>query len=581
MRDDESELSELGSHPPLSPLFGAFGHRHASNEPSPDKQSTASAEPLTAEEHSPHSERVIRRIILRPSSGQSSFGSEVSAQEGRTRTPLPTSPQAPANLEKGVILGYWRDSDAETVNDKHAVIGFIDARDRLRTRIHHTNKIGKTVTDTYPLPPGPGASWVTFDRIVFSDHLVGLDQHEVKEYARILSGMSFASVAAAREREQAAVSEASKRAREKAKSEGSTAQPLIAYGREVPRGHSYEGQRQQKGDAKDAEGDSITDSTPFVQLESLPGTRPTSVVIGYWRGSDIAEPKDRHAALGIISQTDGFRVKVVRETRDGRPAEGNFPTNLGGIWLNYDQVVLEPQLQELTRLEVKEYVRVRQFQIDQDEHPSQEAKNIALAVEDARSRVATSRGIIRPANESSPAKGAAAAPSNNVAVPTIAEQSRPLRRIESNPPHRDSFRGKKRTSTTAGLIERTASQARRHIKRAEAAQDRADLKEQHQERLLRAEGMAAAPNFYPTNGVNGHRAPVHERQDIQRLNAVWARQEARRMRNDDQDRIIHGGIKYERRPSGPFADKFASHGAIINIDGEDYVEYRVLTKVNI
>lgn len=581
MRDDESELSELGSHPSFSPNFGTFGHRHASEEPSLDKQSTDVGEALITGAHSPHSERAIKRIILRPSSGQSSSGTESLAQEGRTRTPLPTSPQPPANLEKGVILGYWRDSNAENIDDKHAVIGFIDARDRLRTRIHHTNKTGKTVTDTYPLPPGPGASWVTFDRIVFSDHLVGLDHDEVKEYARILSGMSFASVAAAREREQAAVSEASKRAREKAQAEGSTAQPLIAYGLEVPRGLGYEWQRQQKGDAKDSEGDNISESTPFVQLEPLPGTRPTSVVIGYWRGSDIAEPKDKHAALGIISQTDGFRVKVVRETRDGRPAEGNFPTNLGGIWLNYDQVVLEPHLQQLTRLEVKEYVRVRQFQIDQDERPSQETTNIALAVEDARSRVATSRGIIRPTNESSPVKRAAAVPSNNVTEPIIAELSRPLRRIESKPPHRDSLKGKKRTSAIAGLIERTASHARRHIARAEGREDRADLKEQHQERLLHAEAMTTAPNSPPTNSVNGLRAPVHQREDIQRLNAVWARQEARRMRYDDQDRIVHGGIKYERRPSGPFADKFASHGSIINIDGEDYVEYRVLTKVNI
>lgn len=581
MKDDESELSELGSHPSLSPSFDTFGHRHMSKEPSPNKQNTDGAEDLITRAHSPHSTRVIKRVILRPSSGLSSSGSEAPAEEGRTRTPLPISPQAPANLEKGVILGYWRDSNAEPIDDKHAVIGFIDARDRLRTRIHHTNKTGKTVTDTYPLPPGPGASWVTFDRIVFSDHLVGLDHNEVKEYARILSGMSFASVAVAREREQAAVSEASKKAREKAQSEGSTAQPLIAYGLEVPRSLSFEWQRHQKGDAKDAEGDGVTGSTPFVQLEPLPGTRPTSVVIGYWKSSDIAEPKDKHAALGIISQTDGFRVKVVRETRDGRPAKGNFPTNLGGIWLNYDQVVLEPHLQELTRLEVKEYVRIRQYQIDHDETPSQEAKNIALAVADARSRVATSRGIIRPTTESSPAKLAAAATSSNDAVPIVAEQSRPLRQIESKPLHRDSFRVKKRTSATAGLIDKTACQARHHIARAEAAEDRADLKEQHQERLLHAESRTTTPNSSPANCINGLSAPVHQREDIQRLNAIWVRQETRKIRYDDQDWIIHGGIKYERRLSGPFAGRFASHGAIVNIDGEDYVEYRVLTKVNI
>lgn len=70
----------------------------------------------------------------------------------------------------------------------------------------------------------------------------------------------------------------------------------------------------------------------------------------------------------------------------------------------------------------------------------------------------------------------------------------------------------------------------------------------------------------------------HESDDMQRLNKVWARQETLRMKGGPDDAKIYDGIKYERKAAGPFMGKLVSQGVIINIDGEDYVEYRVLTK---
>jgi len=55
--------------------------------------------------------------------------------------------------------------------------------------------------------------------------------------------------------------------------------------------------------------------------------------------------------------------------------------------------------------------------------------------------------------------------------------------------------------------------------------------------------------------------------------------EAQRLRSGADDTLIHAaGITYERKTTGPFTGKLVSKGTIINIDGEDYVEYRVLTK---
>ncbi|KAM5341425.1 hypothetical protein ACJ41O_014456 [Fusarium nematophilum] len=66
----------------------------------------------------------------------------------------------------------------------------------------------------------------------------------------------------------------------------------------------------------------------------------------------------------------------------------------------------------------------------------------------------------------------------------------------------------------------------------------------------------------------------YESEEIQRLNNVWARQESLRTKASIEETKIYGGVKYERKYNGPFASKLVSHGTIISINGEDYVEYR-------
>lgn len=85
----------------------------------------------------------------------------------RTALPGALNKAKPRNIvgsNKGVVVGHWRDSQVPDLENKHAVIGFLDVRDRLRTRIQPINKDGDTISAEYPLPPGPGGSWVTFDR---------------------------------------------------------------------------------------------------------------------------------------------------------------------------------------------------------------------------------------------------------------------------------------------------------------------------------------------------------------------------------------------------------------------------------
>ncbi|KAK8912386.1 hypothetical protein VCV18_012574 [Metarhizium anisopliae] len=128
--------------------------------------------------------------------------------------------------------------------------------------------------------------------------------------------------------------------------------------------------------------------------------------------------------------------------------------------------------------------------------------------------------------------------------------------------------------------ERTNALARRGIARAEAAQGRADRHAVHRERAAAAAAADAAASNMPLehpHSTNG-RMLFHESDDMQRLNKVWARQETLRMKGGPDDAKIYDGIKYERKATGTFMGKLVSQGVIINIDGEDYVEYRVLTK---
>ena len=146
---------------------------------------------------------------------------------------------------------------------------------------------------------------------------------------------------------------------------------------------------------------------------------------------------------------------------------------------------------------------------------------------------------------------------------------------------------------SADAMERTNNLARREISKMEHAQ-------------MRQYGPGGPAR--PMQNIPGAAHPHHDNRTIfndnmGRLNKVWQTQEAQRMQpppqqvahppmqmqqpvagpvqsgpNDDSSKI-YNGTKYERKQTGPFAGKLASNGTIISIDGEDYVEYRVLTKV--
>lgn len=495
------------------------------------------------------------------------------------RTPLKDSKVT------SVTLGVWRESEAPDP-DKHVVKGFIDSRDRLRTRIQQHNKAGELITGKWPLKPGPGGSWTTFHNIIFDSHLVHLDQHQVKEYVKIRAqavGESPEDDSTANIK--LAVQQAIKACQNRGPPPEGSLPPLIAYGAEIPE-HARivypRAEKRRRAALQENSGQSTLTSQhaqsepPFSEapLPELPGHRPTKILLGYWKHSSEPSDKDKHAVFGILGNNDMFRVKVGRETRDGRPMQGNFPQGAGALWIHNGDWIPESYLEGLARDELKEYARVRQYQIDHGEHGEEVEANIQLAIIEGknRARILASKG---KTNGSSTAASSTAAGFANDRYASETRQA-PSKRLAHHPlvpatarqpSQTPTFRAANRSSGVDPRLERANNLASRAVSHIEANQARVERREAA---LVEAQRQA--------NGAQEPSPDSRFRDNISRLNNVWSSQEAHRIRTGGEDAKMYMGIKYERKKNGPFQGKLVSQGSIISIDGEDYVEYRVLTK---
>lgn len=497
---------------------------------------------------------------------------------------------------KGVVIGHWRHSTAPTDEEKHVVIGFIDVRGSLRTRIQPNNSLGQNVGSEYPMPSGPGGSWVTFPNIFFLSHLVGLESVQVKEYVKLRSdayeNTPEETLAAEKEAAKKAVALVAANPYEP------NYNPNIAYGADLPEHLALRADpKRRKTNGTFPTSTQLTpQQTP--RPVSQPSTSTTRILIGHYRSSSESNPRDKHAVYGILSQANNFRVKVVRETRDGHEIHSDFPIG-PEMWIPWDEVVLDNHLENLSRPEIKEYCRIRQVQIDGGETPEQRIMNETKAVYDAQTQAAWSVGYKAsaadaPANDSMQFNELEQP--NGVAGPGGQELRTSTRRIE-----REAFAaaqalaqaqtqaeqervgmanksGRSRRSINGKqLRERTEELANQMIARAENTMNRANLQAESRQRAEAAAAQetsaAAATLAAPrTNSASGFRASSH----VQRLNSVWAGQETQRLRGGDVK--IYDGRKYERKTHGPLVGKLVSQGNLINIDGEDFVEYRVLMK---
>ncbi|CRK02665.1 hypothetical protein BN1723_017120, partial [Verticillium longisporum] len=349
---------------------------------------------------------------------------------------------------------------------------------------------------------------------------------------------------------------------------------------ELPPMHSQVGPRRSLPDHPE----SSERISPVPVFEALWGTRPTRIVVGYWKPSNAPNERDRHAVLGILGTNDMFRVKVVRETRDGRYVDGNFPVGAGALWIQWPEMEPEPHLKDLSRTEVKEYVRVRQYQIDRGETEAQKVRNETHAVYIAQQRVMHGVKIVPPPGTAANGNGVHSRHDDDVPGPEDADMN-------------DAYVDSKQDMKTVfnGRLEQAEVRRAQFALEREAAAANASLgmPMQHGSQLP---PMQMVNNNHSRTSL-GHSFHAHD--DLQRLESVWQMQEEQRNKvqqlppppapvqapppvhtpvANGNEVKYHEGIRYERKPTGNFAGKLVSTGSLISIDGEDYIEYRLLTK---
>lgn len=506
--------------------------------------------------------------------------------------------------QKLVTIGYWRDSAAPEEDKRHSVVGFIDVRDRLRTRIIPVDLSGNPVD--YAVPAGPGGSWVTFERVVFLDHLIGHNHHVVKEYVKVRSETLKDR---SHEADIEAIREAQRRLEANPPPETQIL-PDIAWGKEIPE-NAIKNRRQVKRRRYGSGAGTIPDHTErfdrgeqdqqtgYVERAGRqerqerqerttldhhqhhqpeiiqPPRKPTRILVGTWSKSTANDIKKKHAVYGILGANDMFRVKLVRETIEGKFVDDNFPAGAGALWIPYDEVVFLDHLKDLSRPEIKEYVRVRAIQMDAGERgDEQRIANETKAVYEAQTRAAANATAApnKPVQASAPLSGHGLVLHENHEsrhsgreAPSLSEPPRePAQPPRKSLPDVEIRQAARHASNDP--LEHIQGFANREVARMEAVQMRTD----------RHQATRNAMNPVPPVIMHDNRRDFQE--NVHRMQQVWQAQENMRRVPFPEDVMMHMGVRYERKQNGPFKDRLVSQGTIINIDGEDYVEYRVLTK---
>jgi hypothetical protein len=234
--------------------------------------------------------------------------------------------------ENSVLIGVWKDSPSSDPSKKHAIYAFLDSADKIRQKVYPETRDGETFQEGYP--SGTGRAFVQPDNVLLDPHLSSLSRQELKEFVRLR--MSRSPNESPEEQKQAEVL-----AVEEAKKIANNTLPSPTP-RSIPNTPAT-----QLKSAKPA-----TPSTPK-------GAIPNGIFLGYWKDSDAAKITDKHATFGVVD-SNRLRVKIIKFTRDGKFYQGNFPTNPGSNWIPFDDVIREPSLEKLLRLEVIEYVKIRQ-----------------------------------------------------------------------------------------------------------------------------------------------------------------------------------------------------------------------------
>ncbi|VDB88234.1 Bgt-2917 [Blumeria graminis f. sp. tritici] len=454
----------------------------------------------------------------------------------------------PSVKVRGVVVGVWRDSCESDDAEKHAVFGFIDLHDRLRTRIYAMNRRGEELIGNAPM--GVGGCWVTFDRILFDQHLQGLSPSELKEYVKIRqAGRPEIDYESRKQADLSAVEKARSIVAQQESTTPITRSPSARATGALTRNSlgrqslSRLSTSQKSGTGFNTTNDEAVPKTKALQTGE---TKSQGIILGFWSDSDGVRDEDKHAVFGVLGGSDSFRVKVARQTRDGRPRDGNYPLGAGALWLNYEKLVLEPHLRTCSRPEVKEYCRIRQEQLRFKETEKERKSNELNAVTRAKQIIASKT--------------------------TKDSNSIQQRRVSSDSEPQESSTKSEQKNTRQQTDTVEQAEVTNRPKRGIQVAREAPVSEKPRRESIFSEASVTEA------------AEKELRSNMKKLNKVWVAQQAATspeeptVRSVESEVRYHNGIKYERKKNGPFQGKLVSPAQILSIDGEDFVEYRILTK---
>ncbi|KAM3447307.1 hypothetical protein MY3296_008834 [Beauveria thailandica] len=284
---------------------------------------------------------------------------------------------------------------------------------------------------------------------------------------------------------------------------------------------------------------------------------PTRVLIGHWVHSSEPEP-NQHAVYGILSRDGKLRFKLVPETRDGRAVQGNYPPSRE-TWVIHEDIVFESYLSNLNRLGMKEYCRERGRQVEAGERPGgpDNAANILKAVDKAEHLCAAAKHE-RPRNLRWERE-------------KCADRRRAVR-MEGWATRRASNGGAGDETLADSVLGATPAQAGAGVrkKRKKHGERRTIYHHDHvSEAAVAAAAAAATVDMDKSGFADSSRDSV----DVSTASSVTDSSA------DDTKPKVYNGVVYQRSPNGPFAGKLTAKGQVVSINGEDYVEYRVLAKV--
>lgn len=561
-----------------------------------------------------------------------------------------------------VPVGVWRESTVPNQADKHAVVAYVDRLGRLQHKILDTSRDGVDLKQW----PAERVS-IAFGYVAFDEDLVDMSHQQIKEFVRIRSAEDKNSNLPEETRRATAIHLAKERSPRPTDLAGYEGQ--IAYGATIPAGAHISVRPEPKKEKVKKPRVSTTNTnnsnhnstrnslnnsslnsplTPDITMSDSPAppaaepapsaaatpapppaiaaapqqeedvvdvpaanqpadqpAEPTRILLGHWKFSSEEDDADKHAVMGVLGTNNQLRPRLVKHTRDGRPLQGNFPQGAGAIWMKWDEFEFEPHLRGLTRLQLKEYVRIRQRQIQRNEGPDEVVAHELAAVNRAKELVPAGDNIavgdyIDPNNAS---KANAKANKHSYVAANDDDDDDD----DDEPPAAGPKKKRPRARLSSVSQQPPANRPRRAAPTANQIADRAMQAVANHGEIInrrnsqRAAVAAASPGGQPTyppvpayalpqtpspasspqlqlQQDNPHRAGFS--QAVGHMQRNWAAQAEDAVRAGvDREARVYLGTRYEYRGAGDFEGMYATPGQVITVGDEEYVENRVLRKV--